>query len=421
MISAEKEDIHMKKNHIPYTKKEAFTHPGLYMAAGLCAALCLSLAPTRTALAEEDAAPSRGVTINVYNWGEYIANGTDGSLDVNAEFTRRTGIQVNYTTFDSNEALYSKLAGGGADYDVIIPSDYMVSKLIDENMLAELDFSNIPNFQYIDERFRDPDYDPGSRCSVPYTWGVVGLFYNTDYIEEEITSWTALWDDRYAGKILMFDNPRDSFAIAQFLLGQSLNTTEESDWAEAAALLKQQKPLVQAYVMDRIFDKMESSEAWIAPYYSGDAAILVENSDSIQFVVPEEGTNYFVDAMCIPITSSHKAEAEEYINFLCDPEIAGANMNYVGYSTPESAAKAYMDEEMVESSLYYPDDETLARTQVFVNLPEDTSKLVDRLWAEAKMGGPGESTVLIAIILGFLGVYIAIIVSKRQKRKRELA
>lgn len=411
----------MKKHHIPYTKKEAFTHPGLYMATGLCAALCLSLAPARTALAEEDAAPSRGVTINVYNWGEYIANGTDDSLDVNAEFTRRTGIQVNYTTFDSNEALYSKLAGGGADYDVIIPSDYMVSKLIDENMLAELDFSNIPNFQYIDERFRDPDYDPGSRYSVPYTWGVVGLFYNTDYIEEEITSWTALWDDRYAGKILMFDNPRDSFAIAQFLLGQSLNTTEESDWAEAAALLKQQKPLVQAYVMDRIFDKMESSEAWIAPYYSGDAAILVENSDSIQFVVPEEGTNYFVDAMCIPVTSSHKAEAEEYINFLCDPEIAGANMNYVGYSTPESAAKAYMDEEMVESSLYYPDDETLARTQVFVNLPEDTSKLVDRLWAEAKMGGPGESAVLIAIILGFLGVYIAIIVCKRQKRKRELA
>ena len=303
----------------------------------------------------------------------------------------------------------------------MITSDYMVSRLIDENMLAELDFSNIPNFQYIDERFRDPDYDPGSRYSVPYTWGVVGLFYNTDYIEEEITSWTALWDDRYAGKILMFDNPRDSFAIAQFLLGQPLNTTDEAHWTEAAALLKQQKPLVQAYVMDRIFDKMESSEAWIAPYYSGDAAILVENNDNIRFVVPEEGTNYFVDAMCIPVTSSHKAEAEEYINFLCDPEIAGANMNYVGYSTPESAAKAYMDEEMAESPLYYPGDETLARTQVFVNLPEDTSRLVDRLWAEAKMGGPGESAVLAAIILGFLGVYISILVYKRQKRRRELA
>lgn len=394
--------------------------PGRLGAAFLIAAAHLfALMPAQPARAAEGT--DQGVTINVYNWGEYIANGTDGSLDINAEFTRRTGIRVNYTTFDSNESLYSKLVGGGADYDVIIPSDYMVSRLIHENMLAELDFSNIPNFRYIDESFRDPDYDPEGRYSVPYTWGVVGLFYNTDYIEEEITSWSSLWDDRYAGKILMFDNPRDSFAIAQLLLGQSLNTTEESDWLEAAALLKQQKPMVQAYVMDRIFDKMESEEAWIAPYYSGDAAILVDNSDNIRFVVPREGTNYFVDAMCIPATSGHKAEAEAYINFLCDPEIAGANMDYVGYSTPETAAKAYMDPEIVESPVHYPDGETLARTQVFVNLPEETGRLIDRLWAEAKMGGPGESAVLVAIILGFLAVYIAILVYKRRKRKRELA
>ena len=394
--------------------------PGRLGAAFLiAAALLFALMPAQPARAAEGT--DQGVTINVYNWGEYIANGTDGSLDINAEFTRRTGIRVNYTTFDSNESLYSKLVGGGADYDVIIPSDYMVSRIIHENMLAELDFSNIPNFRYIDESFRDPDYDPEGRYSVPYTWGVVGLFYNTDYIEEEITSWSSLWDDRYAGKILMFDNPRDSFAIAQLLLGQSLNTTEESDWLEAAALLKQQKPMVQAYVMDRIFDKMESEEAWIAPYYSGDAAILVDNSDNIRFVVPREGTNYFVDAMCIPATSGHKAEAEAYINFLCDPEIAGANMDYVGYSTPETAAKAYMDPEIVESPVHYPDGETLARTQVFVNLPEDTSRLIDRLWAEAKMGGPGESAVLVAIILGFLAVYIAILVYKRRQRKRELA
>ena len=402
----------MRRGHFKHWKR------GCVVVFSLWAVLCLALCPAQRVLAGEEAAPDRGVTINVYNWGEYIANGTDGSLDVNEEFTRRTGIRVNYTTFDSNESLYSKLAGGGADYDVIIPSDYMVSRLIDENMLARLDFSNIPNYQYIDEKFRDPEYDPGGLYSVPYTWGVVGLFYNTDYIQEEITSWSALWDDRYSGKILMFDNPRDSFAIAQFMLGQSLNTCDDNDWAEAAALLKQQKPMVQAYVMDRIFDKMESCEAWIAPYYSGDAAILVDNNDSIRFVVPEEGTNYFVDAMCIPITSTHKEEAEEYINFLCDPEIAGANMNYVGYSTPESAAKAYMDEEMVENPIYYPDEETLERTQVFVNLPEDTSRLVDRLWAEAKMGGPGESAVLIAIILGFLGVYIAILVYKRKKRRR---
>lgn len=393
--------------------KRLFSCLTIFLLAAFCGIAALG--------AEEEKAPSRGVTINVYNWGEYIANGTDESMDVNAEFTRRTGIQVNYTTFDSNESLYSKLAGGGADYDIIIPSDYMISKLIDQGMLAELDFSNIPNFQYIDEEFRNPDYDPENKFSVPYTWGVVGLFYNTDYIEEEITSWSALWDDRYAGKMLMFDNPRDSFAIAQFRLGQSLNTTDPEDWKAAAELLKQQKPLVQAYVMDQIFDKMESGEAWLGPYYSGDAAILVENNDNIKFVVPEEGTNYFVDGICIPATSNRKEEAEEYIDFLCDPEIAGANMDYIGYSTPETAAKEYMDEEMVNSPIHYPDVETLARTQVFINLPDDTSKLVDKLWAEVKMGGPGESAVLVAIILGFLAVYVAIVIYKRRKFKREMS
>ncbi len=369
--------------------------------------------------AKETAAPDRGVTINVYNWGEYIANGTEGSLDVNAEFTRRTGIQVNYTTFDSNESLYSKLAGGGADYDVIIPSEYMVSKLIEEGMLSKLNFENIPNFQYIDEPFRNPNYDPDNLYSVPYTWGVVGVFYNTDYVES-VDSWADLWNEDYAGKILMFDNPRDAFAIAQFRLGCSLNTTEESQWREAASLLKEQRPLVQAYVMDQIFDKMESGEAWIAPYYSGDAAILVDNHENIRFAIPKEGTNYFVDAACIPITSSHQREAEEYINFLCDPEIAGANMDYVGYSTPETAAKAYLSPEVAQSPLHYPTEEVLARTEAFVNLPESTSKLVDSLWAEVKMGGPGESFVLVAIILCFFGVYVSIIVYKRNKRKREM-
>ena len=371
------------------------------------------------ALAQDGgAAPDRGVTINVYNWGEYIANGTDGSMDVNAEFTRRTGIRVNYTTFDSNESLYSKLMGGGADYDIIIPSDYMVSKLLNEGMLAPLDFGNIPNFQYIDEQFLNPAYDPGGQYSVPYTWGVVGLFYNKDYVNPP-TGWASLWDPDLAGKILMFDNPRDAFAIAQFRLGQDLNTTREEDWLDAAALLKEQKPLVQAYVMDQIFDKMESGEAWIAPYYAGDAAILVENSDNIGFVVPEEGTNFFVDALCVPATSQHKAEAEAYINFLCDPEIAGANMDYVGYSTPETAARAYLSPEVAESPIFYPSQDVVNRTQIFVNLPPATSALVDKLWAEVKMGGPGESAVLVAIILGFFAVYVAIILYKRRKRRLE--
>lgn len=384
----------------------------------LVLAVALTMLCCVCAHAEE---PDTSVTLNVYNWGEYISNGTDGSIDVNAEFTRRTGIKVNYTTFDSNESLYSKLAGGGADYDVIIPSDYMISKLINEGMLAELDYDNIPNYSYIDERFRDSVYDPGGKYSVPYSWGVVGIFYNREYVSEEDISWDILWDSDYAGKILMFDNPRDAFAIAQIRLGQSLNSTDPEEWREASTLLKEQKPLVQGYYMDQIFNKMESGEAWLAPYYAGDAAILVDTNDSIGFAVPSEGTNFFVDGICIPATSSHKREAEEYINFLCDPEIAGANMNYVGYSTPETAAKEYMAQEVVNDPIHYPSDEILENTEAFKNLPEDISKLADSLWAEVKMGGPGDPLVLVAIILGFLAVYVAIVVYKRRKRARELS
>ena len=393
---------------------------GLVLSAGCLMGLC---APSFSAaqISPDPVASTRSdVTINVYNWGEYISNGTEGSLDVNAEFTARTGIQVNYTTYDTNESMYAKLASGGGDYDVIIPSDYMVSRMIQEDMLAELDFANIPNFQYIDKDFKNPDYDPENKYSVPYTWGLVGLFYNTDYVTaEEAQSWSLLWDEKYAGKILMFDNSRDSFGIAMRLLGYSFNTEDEQQWREAADLLVQQAPLVQSYAMDQIFQKMESGEAWIAPYYSGDAAILVEENDNIAFSVPEEGTNYFVDAICIPRTSTHKAEAEAYINFLCDPEISYENCSYIGYSTPETAAKEMMDPEITENEMYYPSEETIANTEVFINLSDTTNQLLDSLWAEVKMGGPGQVGELIAILVLFLGLYIGVVVYKRRKRARE--
>lgn len=393
---------------------------GLVLSAGCLMSLC---APSFSAaqISPDPVASTRSdVTINVYNWGEYISNGTEGSMDVNAEFTARTGIQVNYTTYDTNESMYAKLASGGGDYDVIIPSDYMVSRMIQEDMLAELDFANIPNFQYIDEDFKNPDYDPENKYSVPYTWGLVGLFYNTDYVTaEEAQSWSLLWDEKYAGKILMFDNSRDSFGIAMELLGYSFNTEDEQQWREAADLLVQQAPLVQSYAMDQIFQKMESGEAWIAPYYSGDAAILVEENDNIAFSVPEEGTNYFVDAICIPKTSAHKAEAEAYINFLCDPEISYENCSYIGYSTPETAAKEMMDPEITENEMYYPSEETIANTEVFINLSDTTNQLLDSLWAEVKMGGPGQVGELIAILILFLGLYIGVVVYKRRKRARE--
>lgn len=386
-----------------------------------CCIAVIAVVPAKGAQAEEGAAPSTGVTINVYNWGEYISNGSDGTLDVNEEFTRRTGIHVNYTTFATNEELYAKLAIGGSDYDVIIPSDYMVAKLIRNDMLEKLDFDNIPNFSLIDENFRNPQYDPTNEYSVPYTWGTVGIFYNKNMVEEseDEIGWDILWDPKYAGQILMFDNSRDAFAIAQTRLGMDFNTTDPADWYAAAEDLEQQKPLVQSYVMDQIFNKMGNNEAALAPYYAGDAAIILEENEDIGFVIPKEGTNLFVDAMCIPKGSKHKAEAEAYINFMCDVEIATANIEYIGYSTPETAVRENLDPEIAQSPIFYPSEEILANTQVFTDLPDDINLLLDDLWVQVKTGGSDDTILLIGVLSAFVLLYVGIVLYKRIKRKRE--
>ena len=301
--------------------------------------LLVSLIPT-TALAAQN-------EITVYNWGQYISDGTDNSMDVIKEFEAETGIKVNYLTFDSNESMYTKLKTGGTSYDVIIPSDYMIAKLISEDMLEPIDFANTPNYQYIDEAFRDQAYDPENKYSVPYTWGTVGLIYNTQYVsDEDAKSWSCLWNSKYAGKLLMFDNPRDAFAIAESMLGYSYNTEDAQELKNAADLLATQKPVLQAYVMDQIFDKLERGEAWAAPYYAGDYLTMVEENPDLAFSFPEEGFNIFIDAMCIPKGCQNKEGAEAFINFLCRPDVSAANLDYIGYSTPETAAKEYMDEEL---------------------------------------------------------------------------
>ncbi|HOR22985.1 MAG TPA: spermidine/putrescine ABC transporter substrate-binding protein, partial [Ruminococcus sp.] len=294
----------------------------------------------------------QGLSINVYNWGEYISTGADeGTLDVNGEFEKLTGIKVNYTNYATNEELYAKLKGGGAAYDVIIPSDYMISKMIKEKMIQPLDFSNIPNFEYIMENFRNQAYDPENAYTVPYTWGTVGIIYDTTMIDippEEI-DWDLLWNEDYADQILMFDNPRDAFAIAELMLGYSLNTEDPEELEQAAFKLRQQKRIVQGYVMDEVFDKMEAGDALIAPYYAGDALTILEGNEDLDFVVPKSGTNLFVDAMCIPSNARQKEAAEMYINFMCEPDIAFANIDYICYSTPHSAAFEMLDEETRES------------------------------------------------------------------------
>jgi spermidine/putrescine transport system substrate-binding protein len=383
--------------------------------AAVLAVLMLALSLPISAAAATD----ETITINVYNWGQYISDGTDGYLDVNAAFTEATGIKVNYMTYDTNESLYTKLKTGGSTYDIIIPSDYMIARLIEEDMLEPLDFDNIPNYQYVDEAYKNTEYDPDNVYSVPYTWGNVGVIYNTKYVDEaDVGSWDLLWNEKYSGKILMFDNPRDAFAIAELRLGYSLNTEDETELRAAADLLSTQKPLVQSYVMDQIFDKMTREEAWIAPYYAGDYLYMLEDNEDLGFYFPEEGFNFFVDAICIPKGCQNKEAAEAYINFLCDPSISGQNLDYLGYSTPISAAKDYMDEEMASSDIAYPSDEVLANGSMFLALSTDATQMMDSLWLEVKTGG-SNSTLYIVIAVVAVVVVVAVIVLLGMKKKKK--
>lgn len=366
------------------------------------------------------------ISINVYNWGEYISTGSEaGTLNVNAEFTKLTGIKVNYTNYATNEELYAKLKGGGANYDVIIPSDYMISKMIKEDMLQPLDMSNIPNFQYIMPSFVVPAYDPENLYSVPYTWGTVGLIYNTTMVDipEEDIDWDILWNPDYADQILMFDNPRDAFAIAEIMMGYSLNTEDEVELTAAANKLKEQKSVVQAYVMDEIFDKMAANDAWIAPYYAGDALTILEENEDLAFVVPKSGTNLFVDAMCIPTGAKQKEAAEMYINFMCEPDIAYANIDYICYSTPHSAAYEMLDEETRNNPVSYPGDDYLnANTTIFVNLSDEANLLMQTLWTEMKSAEnetPNRWLVPVFLLL-CLGGIIFTLIRRHIKNKKDI-
>ena len=343
----------------------------LLSASCLLLALFISGCQRKTAAGE----------VYVYNWGgPYI----DDSIF--KDFEKETGIKVNYSEYQSNEEMYSILKSGSALYDVIIPSDYMISRLIDEGMLEEIDFSNIPNFSLIDDNYKNLEYDPDNKYSVAYMTGTVGLIYNSSMITDELTSWSALFDSKYAGQILMFDNPRDAFGIALKFLGYDQNTTRESEIREAYDLLMQQKPILQAYVMDQIFDKLEAGEAAMGPYYAGDYLIMIENNPDLIFVRPVEGSNAFVDAMCIPKGAKNKTNAELFINFMCDADISLANMEETCYASANSeAAEAYgADLDPDDYEIMFASAETLRNCDVFTNLPEDILALYNSLWVELK-------------------------------------
>lgn len=355
-----------------------------------------------------------GTVLNVYNWGEYI---DDEEVDVVSEFERLTGCDVNYTTFESNENMYSKLSGGGVSYDIIIPSDYMIERLIVEDMLLPLDYSNIPNYdKYFDKARYGYLIENGiSDYSVIYNVGTTILIYNTNYVKEKPTSWKVLWDEQYEGKVLMFNNPRDAFAIAQFALGQDINTTSKEDWDKAAEYLLEQRQTVKPeYVMDEVFIKMESGEYAFATYYAGDYELMVENNPDLAYAFPDEGVNTFYDAMCIPSSSQNKKGAEAFINFMLEPEIALANAEYIYYATPNKAVLANEDYSLAHSEAVYP--ESLKNSQAFHNLPTDTLQYMNTQWMKVK--GENDTGGLYAGFFSVIALVVVIIIAHIIKKNR---
>ena len=316
--------------------------------------------------------------VNVYNWGEYI------DADLLKEFQDETGIEVVYREYQTNEQMYSVLSTGGASYDVIIPSDYMASRLISEDMLEKIDFANVPNMELIDESFKGMEYDPTGEYTVPYMWGTVGIIYDPAVTGGEVDSWEALFNPDYTGQVLMFDNSRDAFGIALKYLGYSLNTTNAAELDAAQELLVQQKPMLQAYVMDEIFDKLESGEAAIGPYYAGDYLSMLENNPDLEFVVPKEGSNRFVDLMCIPKGAENKANAEAFINFMCKTDVSLRNSEMIGYTSPNVEVEDQIELDDFAREIMYPSEELLSRCEFFVNLPEDTLNSYNDRWVSLK-------------------------------------
>lgn len=362
------------------------------------------------------------ISINVYNWGEYISNGEDDSLDVNQAFEELTGIKVNYTFYATNEELYAKLRAGGSSYDVVIPSEYMIGRMVNEGMLEEINKKNVPNFKNIDPTVLDMSYDPENIYSIPYTWGTVVLIYNTTLVSEDtdVETWDLLWNEKYKGNILMFNNPRDAYGIALKKVGFGTNPESQEQIDKATEALKAQKPVVQAYVMDEIFDKMGAGEAAIAPYYAGDAITMMDENPDLAVAFPREGTNIFVDGMCIPKGSKQKEAAEMYINFMCEPAVGAANCEYIGYSTPNLAALELLDKEVTSNTIAYPPKEVIEKATYFNPLSDELNKGLDAGWKELLSDDKSFTFWLVPVLL-LLAVIasVVVVVRKANRKKRE--
>lgn len=324
--------------------------------------------------------PSEGGDLYIYNWAEYI------DPEVLSMFEEETGITVHYDEFETNENMYPVIEAGAVAYDLVCPSDYMIEKMIANGLVQELDLSNIPNYKNLDENQLEnsKEFDPENKYTVPYAWGTVGILYNTTMVEEAPTSWATLWDETYADNILMQDSVRDAFGITLKYLGYSLNSTTESELQEAKELLIEQKPLVQAYVIDQVRDKMIGNEAAIGVIYSGEVLYCQEQNPDLEYVVPEEGSNVWLDSWVIPHNAQNKEAAEAFINFLLEPEIAVMNFEYIYYSTPNKAAKELLDESYQTNPAVFPDNSILEKCETFKYLGEDAEELYSTLWKEVR-------------------------------------
>lgn len=351
----------------------------------VCAAASLSgcKANTHVEHLEGDYTGHEGETLNVLNWGEYISDGAEGALDIVAAFEEVSGIHVNYDDSTSNnEAMYAKLKSGAVAVDIVIPSDYMIQRMIRENMLQKVDTSKIPNYKYIMDEYKGLFFDPQDEYSVPYNVGMVGIIYNTTMVEGKPDSWSLMWDSTYKGNILNFNNPRDALATAQFYLGLDVNSTNRADWDQAAEKLKEQKKIYQGFVMDQVFNKMEAGNAAVAPYYAGDFLTMKEINDDLEFYYPKEGTNIFVDSICIPANAQNYEAALMFINFLLEPEVALANAEYLCYATPNSAVRNDPAYSLKDNEYLYPSPENMPKTEYFHDLDEETRSYYEQLWEE---------------------------------------
>lgn len=317
--------------------------------------------------------------LNVYNWGDYIDE------EVLRQFEEETGISIVYDTYDRNEDMYIKLKTGGTPYDVCVPSDYMIEKMIKEDMLAEINLANVPNYASIMGRFKGLPFDPDNKYSVPYLWGTIGIVYNTEEVKIPADTWSVLWDPQYGGKILMMDSPRDAFMVAQKKLGISMNSAAPEDIERAKSELIAQKPLVLAYVNDSVKDMMINDEAALAVAWSGEAIYMLENNEKLAYAVPKEGTNMWFDNLVIPKDAPNKEAAEKFINFLCRPDIALKNAQYIGYSTPNQGAYDLMEESVRQNAVVYPDEAVVGQSEVYKDLGPDYVEMLDRAWTEVKV------------------------------------